>query len=518
MSGTAAPAPGADPAPAACAEVLLPYQQRWVADAADLKLAEKSRRTGLTWAEAADAVLAASAAPAAGGCDHFYVGSGKDMAVEFVEACAMWARLFQRAAEEVEEAVLQDGDRAILTYTIRFASRFKIVALSSRPSNLRGRQGNVTIDEAAFHDQLPEVLKAAAALTMWGGKVRVISTHNGDGNPFNDLLRDSRAGKKDYRVHRVTLDDACRDGLYRRICQKRRRAWSAEAEAAWKAGLMRSAATREDALEEYQCVPKRGGGAYLSRALIEARMTAAAPVLRYAAPAGFEEWPETARAAELAAWCAERLDPLLAALDPQLPHAFGLDFGRSADLTVLAPLALERDLGRRAPFLVELRNVPFKQQEQLLFHVADRLPRLLAGALDARGNGQYLAEQAVLRYGSGRIAAVMLSQAWYLEQMPKFKAAFEDGLIAVPRDLEVLDDLRALQVLRGVPKLPDAKTGSGRDRHGDAAIALALAWHAAGREVELFAYRPVPKRAPDGGRDSLPRRVRATAGFRRGAL
>ena len=124
----------------------------------------------------------------------------------------------------------------------------------------------------------------------------------------------------------------------------------------------------------------------------------------------------------------------------------------------------------------------------------------------------------MLRYGSGRIAAVMLSQAWYLEQMPKFKAAFEDGLIAVPRDLEVLDDLRALQVLRGVPKLPDAKTGSGRDRHGDAAIALALAWHAAGREVELFAYRPVPKRAPDGGRDSLPRRVRATAGFRRGAL
>ena len=35
------------------------------------------------------------------------------------------------------------------------------------------------IDEAAFHDDLPELLKAALAFTMWGGVVRVISTHNG---------------------------------------------------------------------------------------------------------------------------------------------------------------------------------------------------------------------------------------------------------------------------------------------------------------------------------------------------
>ncbi|HDW3010207.1 TPA: hypothetical protein RMA68_005065, partial [Escherichia coli] len=41
-------------------DVLLPYQKRWVADDADLKIAEKSRRTGLTWAEAADAALTAS--------------------------------------------------------------------------------------------------------------------------------------------------------------------------------------------------------------------------------------------------------------------------------------------------------------------------------------------------------------------------------------------------------------------------------------------------------------------------
>lgn len=30
-------------------DVLLPYQKRWVADDSKLKIAEKSRRTGLTW-------------------------------------------------------------------------------------------------------------------------------------------------------------------------------------------------------------------------------------------------------------------------------------------------------------------------------------------------------------------------------------------------------------------------------------------------------------------------------------
>src|SRR5258708_5439613 len=33
------------------ANVLLPYQMRWIADPAPVKVAEKSRRVGITWAE-----------------------------------------------------------------------------------------------------------------------------------------------------------------------------------------------------------------------------------------------------------------------------------------------------------------------------------------------------------------------------------------------------------------------------------------------------------------------------------
>lgn len=476
----------------ASADVLLGYQKEWVADESDLKIAEKSRRTGLTWAEAADAVLCASAAKSAGGTNHFYVGSNKEMAVEFIDACAMWAKAFNKAASAIQEEIIEDEDKDILTFNIYFSSGFKIQALSSRPSNLRGRQGNVTIDEAAFHDKLAEVLKAALALTMWGAKVRLISTHNGTENLFNEIIQDSRAGKKRYSVHRITLDDACEYGLYKRICQVRGKTWTQEAEDQWKANLLKDTATPEDALEEYYCVPKSGGGAYLSRALIESRMVPG-PVLRYEGTADFNGWPEAKRAAEILEWCEREIKPLLDGLNPSQRHVFGEDFGRSGDLTVIAPMAITQELKRVVPFLVELRNVPFKQQEQVLFYIADRLPRLQAGALDARGNGQYLAEQAVYEYGAGRIEAVMLSQAWYLDAMPKLKASFEDDTIAIPRDSDVLDDLRALQVVKGVPKLPDGKTDDNKKRHGDSAIAIAMAYYASLMDSVEIDFIAVPK-------------------------
>ena len=93
------------------------------------------------------------------------------------------------------------------------------------------------IDEAAFHDNLPELLKAALAFTMWGGRVHVISTHNGAENPFNEMVNDIRAGRRPFSLHRVTLDDAIADGLYHRICTKAGRRYSIAGEREWRARL-----------------------------------------------------------------------------------------------------------------------------------------------------------------------------------------------------------------------------------------------------------------------------------------
>ncbi|NVK42126.1 MAG: hypothetical protein HWE39_12870 [Oceanospirillaceae bacterium] len=499
-------------------QLLLGYQKRWLADESSLKIAEKSRRTGLTWAEAADAVLTASLSKSDGGTNHFYVGSNKEMAREFIDAVAMWAKAFDKACGEIQEEVFIDEDKDILTFVVHFASGFKVQALSSNPKNLRGMQGNVTIDEAGFHERLAEVLKAALALTMWGAKVRLISTHNGDENLFNQLINDARAGKNKYSIHRITLDDACAEGLYKRICQTRKIEWTQEKEGEWKDDLLKATASEEDALEEYYCVPKQGGGSYLSRALIESRMKDM-PVIRFEGSSEFNSWPEHLRVAEVKDWCEQNLLPVLLDLNPKEHHVFGEDFARSGDLTVIAPVAIKQNLHRRIPFIVELKNVPFKNQEQILFYIGDRLPRLLAGALDARGNGQYLAEQAKYEYGSGRIEEVMLSQAWYLDNMPRMKAAFEDGSISIPKDADILSDLTAIKVIKGIARVPEGNTSDDKkkQRHGDAAIAIALALYAAQMDVEVFEYHSAKKQQTKD-QDAPSRSVKVTGGFRRGCL
>lgn len=459
--------------------VLLPYQQAWVADRSEVKIVEKSRRIGITWAEGSDDVLTA-ATEGRDGMDVLYIGYNQEMTREYIQTCAWWAKQFSRVCSETDEFIFRDeeGDKDIAAFRISFASGHQIVALSSRPTNLRGRQGRVVIDEAAFHDDLKGLMKAALALLMWGGQVVVISTHFGDTNYFNQLIEDCRAKRLPYSVHRYDFDEALNDGLYARICLVRGDTWTPEKEADWRDKIIKSYG--DDADEELFCVPSQGGGSYLLRSTIEACWKPEIPVIRWASPSkDFVDWRDDQRFREVRDWCLAELDPLLAGL-PQRPSYFGEDFGRDCDLTVIWPLQSMPGSTLFTPFLLELRDCPFTQQEQILFYLCDRLPMLTGGALDKGGNGAFLAERGRQRYGEDRIEQVSFHDSWYLENWAPAKAHLEDRTVSIPKDDDVMDDLRAVQKVKGVPKVPDTRTkaGDGGKRHGDSAIAYVLAVYA----------------------------------------
>ncbi|KPA90616.1 Mu-like prophage FluMu protein gp28 [Pseudomonas asplenii] len=477
--------------------VLLDYQKRWIGIRAPLKVGEKSRRIGLTWAEAADNVLVAAAEKPAGGQTVYYLGYNQDMTVEYIQACAMWARAFNYAAGEVEEGIWPDSDpdKHIKTYTISFPSAHRIVALTSRPSNLRGRQGVVVIDEAAFHQDLAELLKAALALLIWGGEVHVISTHDGTENAFNELINEIRAGKRKGELFRCPFRDAVADGLYNRVCLRKGIEYKPEEEAAWVQDVYDFYG--DAAEEELDCVPSQGGGAFLSMALVEQRSSREVPVLRLAYPQGYETAAEHLRLAESLEWCEEHLLPLLREIPLDVQSFYGMDFGRTGDLSVIWPLLKEQNLRRRTPFVVELRNVPFKQQFQILAYIVRRLPNFLKGANDARGNGSQLAEDAAVEFGFNRIERVMLTEGWYRDNMPPFKTALEDDTFYdIPADKDVVSDVRAFRMVKGVARIPERRTSekgekSGGKRHGDAGIAAVLADYASRQEIEIFEYHRV---------------------------
>ena len=488
--------------------VLLGYQRRWLADTAEVKVCEKSRRIGLTWAEAAEAVLAAARRRSP--WDTYYISYNREMTREFIDTCADWTLRFGEAASEVEEVVIENEGEDINAFRITFPTRAKILALPSRPTSLRGMQGRVVIDEAAFVPDLSELLKAAMALLIWGAQVIVVSTHNGIDNPFNELVSEVRAGKAPHSLHRIDIEDALADGLYRRILERRSavtgaaEAWTADGERQWLEDLV--ARYGEGAQEELYCVPSQGSAKYFPRALIERAMSGGIPVVTYERDSEWTYRPEAERQADCAEWIAENLAPALAAARARAAKEpvrsyLGGDVGRSVDLSVFALFLETAKLDLEAAVYVEMRNVPFHQQHQVFCALVDGAPRFSAAALDARGNGQMLAEMAAQKYGPAYVHEVMISRKTYEQYMPRYRARFEDRTIRVPRHAGVLDDHRVVVLDRGVPVIAERTGEGGKQRHGDSAVAGMLAEYAVRNDDSTYQpYSVTPVRVTGSAR------------------
>jgi phage FluMu gp28-like protein len=473
--------------------LLLGYQQRWFADSSDVKVCEKSRQIGITWAAGAEGVMYCVSDT----LHCYYIGYKEDLAEQFVREAGEWAVNLGMAASEMEVFFFDDLDeetqeprRSIKAFRITFANGRRLVGLTSAPRNLRGlKHGFLILDEFAFHDDPHGLLKAGMALLIWGSRIAIISTHNGIDNPFNQLVEDIRAGKAPYTLHRCTFTDAVADGLARRIFLTTGRDWSPEAEVAWVQGIR--AKYRDNADEELDCIPSRGGVTYFARDVVESRMVKGRPVLRLYLPSVLSMRPEKERVKHVDDWLGAEVAPRIAKLPRDRQHFLGQDFGRMADLSVMVPGTLQADLTRDVPFIIELSNVPFEQQRQIAFFLLDRLPRFQRAHFDATGNGSYLAEVCAQRYGESRIVQVKITEPWHLESWPPLRNALEEDKLRLPSDEEIRADFTAVKRVSGIPKLPSATTlkvvedGASKTirRHGDAAVACAMLW-AATRDVE----------------------------------
>ena len=508
--------------------VLMLHQREWIKQihTHDLNVAEKGRRTGITYATALDDSITASSNKLAGGDNVYYIGDTKDKGLEFIGYVAKMAKVMAMAMADgwngIEVFLFEDQQedgtsKNITSYRIRFASGFQVVALSSNPANIRGLQGIVNIDEAAFHKAVQAVIDACTALLIWGGKIRIISTHNGQKNPFNQLIKDARAGDNAYKVFHCTFDDAVKNGLYKRVCLTKGWAWTAEGEKTWYEKIRKGYGTNTAAMkEELDAIPREGSGVAIPGVLIERSMKEVRPVIRLALDTPFAMQEMPIRDSWIAEWIRINIKPALELLDPTRMHYFGSDYARHGDFSVFGPMTIEQDLRRKVPFIVEMHNVPTRHQTQILWYVIDRLPRFVSGAMDATGNGATIAEYTAEKYGLNRIFQVMLNDSWYRENMVPFQRAFEDDMMDVPRDSDILNDVRALELIDGIIKLPKLRQQDTKDaafkRHGDGAIMLAMG-HFATRQDGITIYACHAINA-DTIKD-LPRPMKLTAGFGR---
>ena len=443
------------------APLLLPYQARWVQDPAAVKVAQKSRRVGLSWAEAYDSVL--YAADARGG-DVYYQAASLDMTEAFVADCRAWADRLQIAVRAAgEDVVLVDGV-ARPRHRLDLANGRHVEAMTSAPRAFRshGRPGDrAVIDEAAHVDDLGAVLKAARAFRMWGGSLRVISSHNGEGSQFARLVRDVRDGRAPGSFHSIPLRAALDDGLHRRICEVAGTEWTPDAEAAWEADLR--AEYGEDAAEELDCVPSAGGGAWLSWDLIRQA-----------------ERPEAGRPAATGGG-----------------RVFvGVDIARRGDLWVAA--VVEHD--GRALWLRELvveRDIPFAAQHAVVRRLVAQY-RPVRVAIDQTGMGEEFVEREQATHGAHRVEGVLFTAPRRLDIATSLKERLQDRQLLIPEDDALRADLHSVRREAGptgAPRLVAAADET--DGHADRFWALGLAVAAAAEAPRRYAYEPVG-RGPRG--------------------
>ena len=429
---------------------LLPYQARWVRDRSGVKVCEKSRRIGLSFCEAYDAVMHA----AEGLGNVYYQCPARDMTRQFIDDARAWAEALHGVALEVGEEVIREGGREKHLYSLTFASGKRIEAITAAARQLRakGKPGDrAVIDEAAFCDDLGELLKAAMAFRIWGGSVHVLSTHNGVDNPFNVLTEDVRHGRKPYSLHTIPFARAVEDGLCRRIFEVSKRAWSERAERDWVAATRRE--YEDNMAEELDCVPASGAGAWIGDELL------------------------------LRATHADAGDP------EKVGNGFiyiGNDIARRRDQWVAT--VVENASG--VAWLREeriLEDQPFAEHDRVIEELMRRY-RVSRLVMDQTGMGERSSEEARRRYGS-RVEGVILAGDQPLNIATAARERFEEGTIRIPDDATLRAEIRKIKRTSGATGKPRLVSDRDKGGHADRAWALFLALAGMDRaEVDFGAF------------------------------
>lgn len=438
--------------------LLLPYQKRWVLDGSRIKLMEKSRQIGISWASAYSLVRRKSIQ----GCrfDSWVSSRDEIQAKLFLEDCKQFAAILNVIAEDLGKELLDDKGSS--SYVLKFGTGARINSMSSSADAQAGKRGDRFLDEFALHPDPRKLYSIAYPGITWGGQMEMVSTHRGSHNFFNEIVKEikEKGNPKKISLHTVTLEDALNDGfLYRlqsKLAEDDERQDLDEAE--YYNYIKGSCADEESFLQEYMCVPADDASAFLTYDQIAACEYSVNPEKIFDADD-------------------------LADLKECKALYVGVDVGRKRDFTAIWVNSYEgeRHLCRK---LITLEKMSFSNQEKILYEIL-ALPNVRRCAIDATGLGMQLAERAAEKFGTYKVESVMLSAQVKEALAYPFRACFEDLNIKIPSDKFLRADLRAIKKETTAAGHIRFSADHGKNGHADRFWAGALAVYARGKAPSL---------------------------------
>jgi len=449
----------------------LPYQRAWIEDQSRFKIGMFSRQTGKTFSTGGECTDDCFRAWAEDRRARWVILSrGERQAAEMMTEVI---KPFTKAFYEVYNTLLKGGeprfeegefrapqekgpDAVYKSLEVAFPNGSRITALPANPDTARGFSANVILDEFAFHAKSREIWAALfPVISKAGLKLRVISTPNGKGNKFYELMT---AEDTVWSRHVVDIYEAVRQGLDRDIDMLRKGmadpdAWAQEYELKW--------------LDE--------ASAWLDYDLIAACEHPAAG---------------------------------LPGLYQGGPCFVGVDIAARNDLFVIWVVEAVGDvLWTRE--VIARRRISFAEQDQLLAEVMRRY-RVVRARIDQTGMGEKPVEDAKRAHGESRVEGVLFSAAAKLDMATSLKDAMQDRKVRIPSgDVVLRADLHAIKSQVGVTGIRRLVADDDTDGHADRFWAAALAVSAGEVVYQPYEYKPVPRH----GGDNYDREVRITGGF-----
>lgn len=437
--------------------IFLPYQWRWIQDRSRIKLVEKSRQIGFSWATAYDIVRQQSRKAVK--LDSWISSRDEIQARLFLQDCRKFGDILEIAASALGEGIYKDdGGKPYTSFDLKFRSGATIHSMSSNPDAQAGKRGTRVLDEFALHPDPIKLYAIAYPGITWGGQMAIISTHRGADNFFNKLVQEAKfnGNPKKISLHRVTLEDALNQGFLAKL-QSKLTAGDPRLdmdEQQYFDDVKSKCADYESFLQEYMCVPADDASVFISADILGGC---------------FYNYGEV--------WQTELQD---CAGDLYI----GVDVGRDNDLTVI--WILERIAGMLFTRRVEtLKGMKFSDQEAVLYPYL-ALPKMRRCCIDQTGLGRQFAERAQERFGKYRVEGVQFTARSKEEMAYPMRARFEDKTIRIPDTLEIRADIRAVKKTVGAGGAIRFDAARSENGHSDRFWALALAVEAAGTEGESY--------------------------------
>jgi len=468
---------------------VLPYQDRWIVDDSQLKIAVWSRQSGKSFAAALRAVLKCMGSRT----QYIILSKGERQSRMFMEKVRDFCLYFKRLKALPAFNELETDDKTMEVYFPKNGSR--IIGLPANPDTARGYSGHIVLDEFAFHGDAYKIYAACFPIITRGYSIEVISTPNGTAGKFYEIAKQAglvgaglalpgdapesgaRGGQAlplrptgIWSGHRVDIYDAVAQGLPADI------------------NLLRSGCDDEETwLQEYGCQFLSDAQNYIPVELISTCVHEEATT----------EWSDVGgRLSEIG-----NRQP---ATDNRELY-LGVDIGRKRDMTIA--WLFEKVGGilwsRR---LLTLKGVSFDEQEKAICNLiegcATGVPPVPGHGRDAHGTsgrdahgtsgggavrrccidqsgiGMMLAEHLVQKYGA-MVEPVTFTAQLKERLAPMVKMAFEERTVRIPDNREVRADLNSVKrfvTLAGNVRFDAEHTDRG---HADRFWALAMVVNAA---------------------------------------